>query len=249
MSEITEIKTSLKTITSILEEINRLKENSLPKLKQHPSKLLELVEKFESEKDNNLNTIEANSDEINSLKNKISQNKRDISKLEEENNDLTKKRQELGDKIKKIQNELTETQEKISAKKGELENRESRLKDLEENIQELTTTQKEIEEKIKELEIQLRADFDKKDKIVRSFENRVKAMRLLINKDYIRSPQVQIIQALQKDTALDVNNMVQALDIKLGRAQSILRKIVELNGPIDYDEVADKVTLKAEVDF
>ncbi len=43
--------------------------------------------------------------------------------------------------------------------------------------------------------------------------------------------------------------MVKALDIKLGRAQSILRKIVESNGPIDYDEGAGKVTLKAEVDF
>ncbi|MFX1394473.1 MAG: hypothetical protein ACFFAH_12985, partial [Promethearchaeota archaeon] len=67
MSEITEVKTSIKRITSILEETNGITDNSLPKLKQHPSKLLEQVEKFESEKNSNINTIESNSDNINSL--------------------------------------------------------------------------------------------------------------------------------------------------------------------------------------
>jgi len=78
MSEITDAKTSLKEIISTIEEMNSISADSLPKLKEHPTKLLELIEQFEEEKNNNVKTIEANTDEINSLKSKMAQDNRDI---------------------------------------------------------------------------------------------------------------------------------------------------------------------------
>ena len=103
MSQITDAKTSLKKIITTIEEITGINSESIPKLKEHPTNLLNLIEKFENEKNNNIKTIESNDDEINSLKNKISQNNRDIIKFEDENSQLSKQRQELLDKIKKVQ--------------------------------------------------------------------------------------------------------------------------------------------------
>ena len=119
MSEITDAKTSLKEIISTIEEMNGLSADSLPKLKEHPTKLLELIEQFEEEKNNNVKTIEANTDETNSLKSKMAQDNRDIVRLDEENTELTKQRQELLDKISKLQQELADTQEKIKGKNRE----------------------------------------------------------------------------------------------------------------------------------
>ena len=249
MSELTEVKTSIKRISSILDETDGLSKDSLPKLKDFPLKLLSLVEQFEDAKNTNLKTIENNSDEINNLKNTISQNKRDITKLEEDNNISTKNRQELTEKIQSVQNKIKELEGQISTKKTEIENRSKRLQELENNIQELSSVQEQFEEKMIQTEEQLKSEFDKKNGFVNSFENRVKAMKLLIKKNYIRSPQVQLIQALQKDTALDLNNIIQALDIKMSTATNIIKKIIQLNGPIEFDEGTNKITLKSEVDF
>lgn len=249
MSEITDAKTALKKIISTIEEINSLSIDSIPKLQVFPTKLLEMIEQFEEEKNNNIKIIESNTDELNSLKSKIAQNNRDITRLEEENNELTKQRQDLLNKITKVQQELTETQEKIKIKKEELDNRGQRLTELKDNIQELSTIQDDFDEKMNEIETKLKGDFDKKDKYVKSFENRVTAMKSLISKKYIASNTLQLIQALQKDTILDLRNIILAIDMKEDIAKNILRKIVEKNGPIEYDEDVGKVTLKQEVDF
>ncbi|MFX0073276.1 MAG: hypothetical protein ACFFAO_19525 [Candidatus Hermodarchaeota archaeon] len=249
MSGITDAKTSLKKIVSILEEIGGINADSVPKLKEHPAKLLEQVELFENEMNTNIKTIESNTDEINSLKNKISQNNREIIKIGEENDHLSKQRQELLEKIQKAQNILNETQEKIKTKKEELENRSQRLAELKERIQELKTLQDEFDDKMNSIEENLKADFEKKDKFARSYINRVAAMRALIKKKYISSQLLQFILSLQKDTTLDLKNILMAIDMKEGTAKKILKKMIDENGPIEYDEGAGSVTLKGEVDF
>ncbi len=249
MSEITEAKTSMKKIISIVDEIIASNSDSIPKLKTHPIQLLELIEQFESEKNTNIKTIEANTDETNSLKNKISQNNRDIIKLEEEIKEQTKERQKLLDRTQKVQDELTNTKEKITSRKSELESRSQRLSEIEERIQKMERLQEEFEEKMKVLEAQLQSDFDKKYKFAQSFENRVEAMKALIRMKYISSDILRVIQALQKDVALDLENIVVALDISPDKAKKILRKIVEENGPIQFDESAGTVKLTGEVDF
>jgi len=140
---ITETKSSLKKILSIIEELNGLNSDSIPKLQAQPTNLLEEIGKFEEFKTTNLNKIESNDDEINSLKNKISQNQRDIATLEEGNAELNNQRQNLLDKIQDAQNELNETQTKIIARREELITRSSRLEELENRIIEL----KDLQEK------------------------------------------------------------------------------------------------------
>ena len=249
MSEITDAKTSLKEIISTIEEMNSISVDSLPKLKEHPTKLLELIEQFEEEKNNNVKTIEANTDETNSLKSKSAQDNRDIIRIDEENAELTKERQELLDKISKLQQELAETQEKIKGKKEQLDTRGQRLEELKTNVQELSAIQDDFDEKMKKIETELKTDFDKKDKFAKSYINRVAAMKALIKSKYINSLLLQFILSLQKDASLDLKNILVAIDMREDIAKNILKKLIELNGPIEYDESAGTVTLKEEVDF
>lgn len=249
MSELTDAKTSLKEIISTIEEMNSVSADSLPKLKEHPTKLLELIEQFEEEKNNNVKTIEANTDEINSLKSKMAQDNRDIVRLDEENTELTKQRQELLDKISKLQQELADTQEKIKGKKEELDTRGQRLEGLISNVQELTAIQDDFDEKMKKIETELKTEFEKKEKFARSYINRVAAMKALIKSKYISSQLLQFILSLQKDATLDLKNILVAIDMREDTAKTILKKIIDLNGPVEYDEGAGTVTLNEEVDF
>ena len=249
MSEITDAKTSLKEIISTIEEMKGINADSLPKLKDHPTKLLELIEKFEVEKNNNVKTIEANTDETNSLKSKIAQDNRDIVRIDEENTELIKQRQELLDKISKLQQELAETQEKIKGKKEELDTRSQRLEELKENVQELSAIQDDFDEKMKKIETELKTEFDKKEKFAKSYINRVAAMKALIKSKYINSLLLQFILSLQKDASLDLKNILLAIDMREDIAKNILKRLIKLNGPIEYDESAGTVILKEEVDF
>ena len=246
---ITETKSSLKKILSIIEELNGLNSGSIPKLQAQPSNLLEEIGKFENVKTTNLNSIESNDDEINSLKNKISQNQRDITTLEEGNSELNNQRQSLLDKIQDTQNELNETQTKITARREELATRSARLEELENRIIELKDIQEKFDNKMKELETQLQEEYNKKEKFSNSYAMRTAAMKSLIKAGYIQSAQLKLIQALQPNTALDLKAIVQAMGLREDVAKGILTKMVQKNGPLEYDEGSGTVTLKGEVDF
>ena len=246
---ITDTKTSLKKILSIIEELNGLNSDSIPKLQTQPTNLLEEIGKFEEAKTTDLNNIESNDDEINSLKNKISQNQRDIASLEESNSELTRQRQTLLDKIQDAQNELNETQGKITARREELATRSSRLNELDNRLVELKDIQEKFDNKMKELETQLQGEYNKKEKFSNSYAMRTAAMKSLIKAGYIQSAQLKLIQALQPNTTLELRNIVQAMGLREDVAKSILTKMVQKNGPIEYDEAAGTVTLNGEVDF
>ena len=246
---ITDTKSSLKKILSIIEELNGLNSDSIPKLQTQPNNLLEQVGKFEEAKKSDLRTIESNDDEINSLKNKISQNQRDITSLEENNVELNTQRQTLLDKIQYTQKELNETQTKITARREELATRSSRLEELENRIIELKDIQEKFDNKMKENETQLQEEYNKKEKFSSSYAMRTAAMKSLIKAGYIQSAQLKLIQALQPNTTLELKNIVQAMGLREDVARSILTKMVQKNGPIEYDEGSGIVTLKGEVDF
>ena len=249
MSELTSVKTAIKHISSILEEIKTNTDDQIPNLTKFNQNLLTLVEKFENEKTSNSKKVQTKKDEIESLKNKVSQSNREILNLEEENKNFTANRQDLMTKIEGLSNNIADLENQIESKKGEYSNRENRLKELEDDIHQKTMDQEKFEAELKKLESDLQEDYDKRLKYANSFENRVKAMKLLIEKNYIKSPQVQLINALQVGTTLDLKNILQAYDIKMEIANKILRKIVELGGPVEFNETTGKVTLKSEVDF
>ncbi|MFX0134174.1 MAG: hypothetical protein ACFFDN_11070 [Candidatus Hodarchaeota archaeon] len=246
---LTDTKSSLKKILSIIEELNGLNSDSIPKLQIQPTNLLEQIGKFEEAKTNDLSTIESNDDEINSLKNKISQNQRDIASLEENNAELNNQRQNLLDKIQDSQNELNETQTKIIARREEIATRSNRLQELENRLLELKDIQEKFDNKMKELETQLQEEYNKKEKFSNSYGMRTAAMKSLIKAGYVQSAQLKFIQALQPNTTLELNAIAQAMGLREDVARNILTKMVQKNGPIEYDEVAGTVTLKGEVDF
>ena len=249
MSELTSVKTAIRRISSIFEEIKSSTDDQIPKLTKFNPNLTTLVENFENEKNDNVKKIQIKNDEIETLKNKVSQNNREILNLEEENKNLTENRQDLISKIEDLTNIIRDLENQIETKKGELSTREQRLGELEENVHQMTTEQEKFEGELKKLESSLMEDYDKRLKYANSFENRAKAMKLLIEKNYIKTPQVHLIGALQVGTELDLKNILQACDIRMEVATKILRKIVELGGPVEFDEAAGKITLKTEVDF
>jgi len=246
---LTDTKSSLKKIFSIIEELNGLNSDSVPKLQTQPTSILEHIEKLESDKASDLSNIETNDDEINSLKNKISQNQRDITSLEENNAELNNQRQTLLDKIQNAQNELNETQTKITARKEELATRSSRLQELENRLIELKDIQEKFDAKMKEMEGQLQDEYNKKEKFSNSYAMRAAAMKSLIKAGYIQSAQLKLIQALQPNTTLEIRNIVQAMGLREDVAKNILTEMVQKNGPIEYDEGSGTVTLNGEVDF
>jgi chromosome segregation ATPase len=214
-----------------------------------PESILEELEKYEDEKNLLLKTIESNTEQTGSLKNKISQNQRDYVNFEEDNAELTKNRLEIESKISESQNELKKTQETIQIKKEELTNRDERLKELENQFFTLTKEVEKFEENLKTLETELNGTYRKKEKFVESYENRVAAMKILINKGYISSQLYQFIKALQVGSKLDIKNILMAIDMREEQARVIITKMLEESAPIDYDQVTGTVTLKEEVDF
>ncbi|MHA1412261.1 MAG: hypothetical protein ACTSO4_06555, partial [Promethearchaeota archaeon] len=116
-------------------------------------------------------------------------------------------------------------------------------------IIELTREVQKYGEKLEDLKNELEEKFLKKERFVQSYENRVAAMKLLINKKYISSAIFQFIRALQVGRALSVKNIIQAIDMREDQARKIINKLIEENAPIDYDPSSGTITLKEEVDF
>ncbi|NHI91867.1 MAG: hypothetical protein EAX96_05150 [Candidatus Lokiarchaeota archaeon] len=249
MSEITNVKTALKEIMMNFDDMNNIVTNTIPKLKENPDSMLKLIESFEELKKSKLSKIESMKNEIIDYKNKISQAKLDNAKLEEEIEDLDKKQQENIKKIENIKIELKDTTEKVAKQKEEFENRSQRLKDLETKVQELIKLKESSNERIEKVKNELESDFNKKSSFVESFQRRINAMRLLITKEYLKNAQVQVIKALQKDVKMEVSKVVLSSSINEDEVKKVLQKVVELQGPIEYDSVSGSVLLKQEVDF
>jgi len=242
-------KTSLKKMASIIVNLSGLNSDYIPKLRIQPENILEELEKYEDGKNVLINTLKSNYEEINTIKNKISQNQRDIGKFEEENVELVRNRQELETKIQESRNKTNEVKETINTKKEELKNRELRLKEFEDRLFTLNKEVEKFEETLKNLEAELNETFIKKEKFVESYELRVAAMKTLIKRKYINSLLYQFIKALQVGSSLDLKNILVAIDMKEEQARKIITKMLEENAPIEYDQSSGTITLKEEVDF
>lgn len=251
MSEVPllEAKTALKKMSSVIVDISGLNSEFIPKLRTQPEYILEVIEKYENEKNNLMKTISLNNEKINNYKNKILQNQRDLQRFEEDNNFLDSQRQELLNKIQETQQELEETRKVIQTKKEELNSRTTILKELEIQILDITRVIEKFEEELKALEKELDNTFIKKEKYVQSYENRVKAMKILINKKYINSSIYQFFRALQVGSSLDLRNILLAIDMRVDQAKKIIDKLVEEKAPIIYDQNSNTITLKEELDF
>ena len=242
-------KTSLKKMASIIVDISGLNSDYIPKLRMQPESILEGLEKYEDGKTLLVKTVESNNEKINTLKNKISQSQRDIVKFEEDNAELVQNRQELGTKIQESRNEFKEINETVSIKREEFKNRELRSKDLEDRLFTLNKEVEKFEDKLKALEIELDGTFIKKEKFVESYEIRVAAMKVLIKRKYINSLLYQFIKALQLGSALDLKNILVAIDMREEHARKIITKMLEDDAPIEYNQSSGTITLKEEVDF
>ncbi len=246
---ITESKSSINKLLMLVEEINTLNTESIPKMTEQPKNILQALESFEVEKKGKEDTIESNKENINSLKERISKNERTIAKLKEEIEELNKNKNDFLKKIEEVQNKLKELQSEITSKKEEFESRKQRLKELEETITELKIEKDKSQDDLKKLEADFEDKFLEKKHYVDNYESRIKAMKILIRSNYIQSGQIKLIKSLQKGATLDLNHILMAIDLKEEKARQILRKMVEYNGPVQFDENANTVTLLEEVDF
>lgn len=251
MSEVPllDAKTYLKKIVSVIVNLNGINSDKIPKLRAQPELVLEAINKYNADKNNQIKKVELNDEEINSLKNRISQCQRDIQKFEESIQNSISKRQDLMKKIQENQQEIEETQTSIRTKKEDLNSRTLRLKELENSVLDLTHENDKFNSKLKELEKELEGTFLKKENFIQSYENRVSAMKILIKKKYISSSLYQFIRALQVGNALDLRNILVAIDMRENIAKNIILKMLEDNGPIIYNEASGTIELKEEVDF
>ena len=56
------------------------------------------------------------------------------------------------------------------------------------------------------------------------------------------------MKALVPDTTLELTGLIKASGLREDVFKKILAKMVEVNGPLDYDEAGGTVTLNEEVD-
>lgn len=248
-SPILDTKTSIKKFLSNVDYLESLNKDYIPKLKEFPKNLLEEIQKLEDEKSKLLKLIDKNSDQITTYKTNISENQIAITKLEENNNELNQQCQVLMDKIQNKQKQLIETQDSIKVNNEELISRTKRLSALENKIIDLTREVDQFGEKLKQIEKDLEATFLKKERQVQNFGYRVQAMKILIKKKYISSLLYQFIKALQVGSALELKNILLAIDMREDHARKILKKMIEENGPIKFDPNQGTVKLNQEVDF
>jgi len=249
LSELTDTKSNLKKIISVLEALQSLNTDSIPKILESPNNLLNSVTSFEEQRTAVLAKIESNKDEINSLKNKIAQDERDIAKLEEESNELNQERQNLLDKIQTAQNELTDMNEKIKVKKEDFETRTARLNELDDAVHEAIKEDKKFDERLKNLESILREELEKKEHYLSSFGHRVASIKALIKMNYIKTQELTLIKALIPGTQTEIKPLCIGIDLPEGKAKQILRDMVDEGGPIEFNESAGTVLLKEEVGF
>jgi len=246
---ILDAKTSLKKMVSLIVDISGLTSDYIPKLRAEPENILGIIEQFETQKMDLLKNIDINNEEINSLKNRISQNQRDIQKFEEHNQELQIKKRNLNDKIEQIQKEIEEKKATIRLKKEEFSTQTERLKKLNTRNIDLSRELEVFEKNLRALEKDLEKTFYKKERYVTSYENRVVAMKILINKKYINSALYQFIRALQPGSALDLKNILLAIDMREDQAIRIIKKMIEENAPIELNQEEGTILLKEEVDF
>jgi chromosome segregation ATPase len=251
MSEVPllDAKASLKKIVSLIVDISGLTSDYIPKLRTQPESILSTIEKLETEKIELLNKIDANNEEVNLLKTNISQSQRDIQKFDDHNQELQQKKQGLLDTIQQKQKQIEDTQASIRIKKEEFESRTTQLKQLNERNIELSREIEIFEKKLRDLEKELENTFYKKERYVTSYENRVAAMKILIDKKYINSTLYQFIRALQPGSALDLKNILLAIDMREDQAIRIIKKMIEENAPIELNQETGTILLKEEVDF
>lgn len=251
MSEVPllDAKTSLKKMISTIVDINGLNSDFIPKLRSQPEIILSSIEEYEKAKGALISTITTNNENLNSLKNKIMQNQRDIIKFTEDNKDLSNRRQELLDQIQNKQNELKRIKETIKLKSEEFESKTLRLKELENVNADLMRFVEKFETKLQALEKELETTVIKKEKFVQNYQNRVAAMKLLINKKYVNSSLYQFIRALQVGNVLDLKNILLAIDMRDDQAKKIINQMLTEGAPVEYDNANGTITLKEEVDF
>jgi len=246
---ILDTKTSIKKLLSNVDYLDSLNKDYIPKLKEFPENLLEVIQKLEDEKSKLLKLIDKNSDQITAYKTNTSENQITISKLEENNNELNQQCQVLMEKIQNKQKELIKTQDSIRMNNEQLISRTKRLSELENKIIDSTREVDQFEEKLKQIEKDLEATFLKKERQVQNFGYRVQAMKILIKKKYISSLLYQFIKALQVGSALELKNILLAIDMREDQARKILKKMIAENGPVEFDPNQGTVKLNQEVDF
>lgn len=249
MSELTNAKSSLKKILLLIDDINTLNQESYPKLKEQPNNILTSLEQFEQTKNENVNTINVNSDEISALKTKITENKLEISNKEREIESLNSEQQDLSNKIQEVQAEMEQTESEIQSKKEEYARKEAQAKDLKKKIDEMKLEQEKFSEELKQLENELEEKYLKRERYVKNYENRIKAMNLLIRNEYIQTPAYQLLNSLQSGSTLELKNVLMAIDMKESQARDIINKLIDQGAPIEFQEQEGKITLKEEVDF
>ena len=74
-------------------------------------------------------------------------------------------------------------------------------------------------------------------------------MQLLIRNGFISTELYKFINTLEKDKPLELNFICQTIKMDQEKTKKILKKMIELNGLIDFDEKSGLITLKKEVEF
>ena len=282
MSQIIDLIPALREIFEFIKKINEKVKDTNLKLDAEPDEIFNAIESYNREKNNNIEQIKSNKNEIDNLNSKLFQITQEIPRSESRLSELSDQYQEIYNRFESKRKELEDIKTNLNDSKKEYDNQSNYLNELESEINE---SWKKVEEKIQELSkleekqnqhlakiktenkqeiIKLKDGFEEElmnyeteykqqynELLEKSTPIRIKinAMKLLIKNGFIDNELYEIINALQINKPLELKLISQMIKIEPEKIKNVLKKMIELNGPIDFDEKSEIITLRKEVDF
>lgn len=282
MSQIIDLIPALREIFEFIKKINeKIKDTNL-KLDVEPDEIFNAIESYNREKNNNIEQIKSNKNEIDKLNSKIFQTTQEIPRSESRLSELSDQYQEIHNRFEIKRKELEDIKAKLIDSKKEYGNQSDYLNELESEINE---SWKKVEEKIQELskleekqnqdlvkikteseqdiiklkngfeeelmkyETEYKQEYDELLEKCTPIRIKINAMKLLIKNGFIDNELYEFINSLEINKPLELNLISQIIKIEPEKIKNILKKMIELNGSIDFDEKSEVITLRKEVDF
>jgi chromosome segregation ATPase len=118
-----------------------------------------------------------------------------------------------------------------------------------EGEQDLLKLKEGLDNELIKLDIEYKKQYDELLSKFQEVKDKINSLNLLIKRGFINSELYEFICSLDKKKPLDLNFICQTIKIKSEKAKKVVEKMIEANGPIEFDEKTGTVTLKKEVEF
>ncbi|MHA1754314.1 MAG: hypothetical protein ACTSYR_02225, partial [Candidatus Odinarchaeia archaeon] len=226
--------------TYVLTQTETFKKN-IEMLNQKLQNLKQIWDSMVDESEEKTRQLQSLENELNTLKDESLKYENLLKEKIEENQHLESELQKLDMEIQSKENEENNLKTSISSLENELNRKRIELQDLITKIKNLI---EKFNFEISELNLKLKETISRLDEIKTSKE----AIRKLIEKNIIRTPEFLIIDALKGKTEVSLDYLQKTTQSKLNVITTIVSKL-QSKGIIDYNPNTQQIIVKTEIKY